>query len=248
MSETIYSDKIIVSCPLVHDKDGFYHLIYKTTNLKNGKIYIGKHTTKNPYDNYFGSGTNIIRAVKKYGIENFTKEIMYCFINENDAYLKEAEIVNLKFIDREDTYNIITGGNGLSSDDVRGEKNPFYGKHHKPEAKEKNSKSHKGENNWMFGKRGEKCPNYGKNNPMFGKKHTQDTRNKISKNHADFSGAKNPQAKGILKLDTFGNIITEYGTMKECCEQEHISNGLFYKLIRNRILHNGFYIEYKPKS
>lgn len=64
MSETIYSDQIKVNCPLVHDEDGFYHLIYKTTNLKNGKIYIGKHTTKNPYDNYFGSGTNIIRAVK----------------------------------------------------------------------------------------------------------------------------------------------------------------------------------------
>lgn len=33
-----------------------YYTIYKTTNLINGKYYIGKHQTENIYDNYYGSG------------------------------------------------------------------------------------------------------------------------------------------------------------------------------------------------
>jgi len=48
--------------------------IYKTTNKINGKIYIGKDTTSNPQ--YLGSGKLIKRAILKYGVENFTKEIL----------------------------------------------------------------------------------------------------------------------------------------------------------------------------
>lgn len=46
-------------------------IIYKTTNLINGKIYIGRDKYDDP--NYLGSGVYYKRAEKKYGKENFRK-------------------------------------------------------------------------------------------------------------------------------------------------------------------------------
>lgn len=49
-----------------------YYWIYKITNLLNGKMYIGQHTTDNLDDGYMGSGIHIERAVKK--LKPFTEE------------------------------------------------------------------------------------------------------------------------------------------------------------------------------
>lgn len=248
MSNIIYNGKIKVNCPLICDKSGYYHLIYCIANKMNGKIYIGKHTTKDPYDKYMGSGKLIIQAIKKYGIENFTKEILYCFTNEIDAFLKEEELVTLEFIDRSDTYNMVVGGHGFRSEGTKGARNPFYNKHHTQELRAKMSKTRKGK----FA---------GENHPLFGKHHTQESRAKMSKSaigkHSgkqngmygrDQSDEKNPNAKTILKLDEFNNIIFEYETMKKCMEQEDLYPRKLRKLIKNHILYNGFYFEFKYKK
>ena len=50
-----------------------YYIVYKTINLVNNKFYIGKHRqTIDPhqFDGYYGSGTQIQRAIKKYGKHN----------------------------------------------------------------------------------------------------------------------------------------------------------------------------------
>lgn len=88
------------------------YLIYKVTCTINGMIYIGYHSTDNINDDYLGSGKYLLSAIKKYGRENFNKEILHIFENKKDALLKEAEIVNREFIRRKDTYNLKIGGEG----------------------------------------------------------------------------------------------------------------------------------------
>lgn len=59
----------------------------------NGKTYTGKHQTDNLDDGYMGSGKLIRRAIAKYGAENFTKEILHAFENEEEMNAKEKELV-----------------------------------------------------------------------------------------------------------------------------------------------------------
>jgi len=92
-------------------KDNIY--IYKTTNLINGKIYIGQHASNNKKDIYLGSGTYILKAIKKYGKENFKKEILYNSIPcRYHLDLKEQEYINKFNSLVPNGYNISIGGNG----------------------------------------------------------------------------------------------------------------------------------------
>lgn len=88
------------------------HIIYKITNLVNNKIYVGAHSTEDINDSYMGSGIAVKKAQKKYGMNNFVKEILHVFDTREEMYEKEREIVNLEFINRPDTYNAGIGGKG----------------------------------------------------------------------------------------------------------------------------------------
>lgn len=89
--------------------------IYLITNKVNGKQYVGQHH----YDgegmdaSYKGSGVLLKQAYKKYGVENFTMEIIeYC----SDFYLDSLEV---KYISDYNTktpngYNLTDGGGGCA--------------------------------------------------------------------------------------------------------------------------------------
>ena len=91
--------------------------VYKITNKINGKIYIGKRKYEGNINNdsYMGSGKLIKEAIKKYGKQNFNKEIINVFDNENDAFKLEKMLVTEEFCKRADTYNIHEGGTGSFS-------------------------------------------------------------------------------------------------------------------------------------
>ena len=89
-----------------------YYTIYKTYNLINGKEYVGKHQTQNINDEYMGSGKLVQRAIKKYGKENFVKEILFVFDSEQEVNDKEKELVTQEYINSKLSYNLCPGGHG----------------------------------------------------------------------------------------------------------------------------------------
>lgn len=68
--------------------------VYKTINLVNNKFYIGQDSKDDP--SYLGSGVKIKNAIKKYGRNNFRKEIIESDI-ENLEKLNEREIYWINF-------------------------------------------------------------------------------------------------------------------------------------------------------
>lgn len=93
-------------------------IVYKTINLITKKIYVGKDTKNDP--NYLGSGTYLRNSVKKYGKENFRKEILEeC---KDHDILCQREIYWIKELDSmnpEIGYNILPGGEGWDSESAK---------------------------------------------------------------------------------------------------------------------------------
>jgi len=85
-------------------------IVYKITNLINGRYYIGRHATKNVNDSYMGSGIAIRNAIEKYGIENFKKEIIAEAESREELWELEKRIVNETVVSDEKSYNMAYGG------------------------------------------------------------------------------------------------------------------------------------------
>ncbi len=84
-------------------------VIYCTTNLLNGRRYIGLDSKNNP--NYLGSGKAFKLAVKKYGRENFRKDILtHCKNIEELLTKEEFYIRRLNAVESNKFYNIAEGG------------------------------------------------------------------------------------------------------------------------------------------
>ena len=125
--------------------------IYKITNKLNGKIYVGKR--QKPYfdDSYWGSGKYLISAIKKYGIENFEREVI-CWCKDKQE-LWDKEKYYIKLWNCQDTsigYNIGKGGEGgcPHTDEWKiKHSGPGNGRYHKEvtqETRDKISKANKG--------------------------------------------------------------------------------------------------------
>ena len=86
-----------------------YYLIYRIKNKINGNYYIGSHKTKEINDTYLGSGNLIVKAIKKYGKDNFEKEYIFFAFDEESMKWAESQLVILNDVDKK-SYNLIEGG------------------------------------------------------------------------------------------------------------------------------------------
>ena len=90
-----------------------YGYIYKTVNNKTGKIYIGQHHSSTFDNTYLGSGLLLQRAIKKYGTESFSVELLEWCVSK--THLDEREKYHISkycSIDNTIGYNIANGGQG----------------------------------------------------------------------------------------------------------------------------------------
>lgn len=90
------------------------HKVYKITNNINDKFYVGvtKGTLEYRFNSHCIAESYIGRSIRKYGKENFSIETIHSFSTKDESYNKEAEIVDRKFLKRDDTMNEMLGGCG----------------------------------------------------------------------------------------------------------------------------------------
>lgn len=150
-------------------------IIYKTTNLINNKIYIGQSIKNN--SNYLGSGYIFKKAIKKYGKQNFKKEIIETCDSIKELNKREIYWINFyNSTDKNIGYNINEGGKNARQTKeskikislaLKGKKSKRLNYKHSEETlnKIKESKIKNG----TYGISG-----------MLNKQHTEETRNKIS--------------------------------------------------------------------
>lgn len=164
-----------------------YYLIYRTTNTLTNEWYAGAHKTEDKNDTYPGSGDRIKNSINKYGRENFIREILEEFANEDDMYLKEDD-----YIDLADPLclNISPGGRGNSFRHI----NEIFTEEQRKSRAQKSAKTRKEK---YTPEQRKEWSNNARNNmktdkPFLGKIHTEETKDKISKsNKISVLGVKN---------------------------------------------------------
>lgn len=123
-----------------------HSFVYKTTNTVNGRQYVGSHSTNNVEDGYLGSGHALLKAVKKYGKDCFTREIIEFLDTPGEAFEKEVQYIEQFNTLQPNGYNLSpTGGIGVvgwCSDETREKlRQARIGKKHSDDVKRKIGKS-----------------------------------------------------------------------------------------------------------
>ncbi len=197
--------------------------IYKITNLKNNKIYIGRAISlkdrKSKHKRRINN-TLISRAIKKYGWSNFKWEVL--------EYCKPEELTNKEqfYFDKlqpfdENGYNLLRTST----------ENPMEGKFHSKETRERLSKIKKeanltGNRNPFFGKHHteenkkirslDMSKRYlGSNNPFYNKNHTEESKLKISKKNK--GKCHKHEYKPVNQYDLYGNFIQKHESISKAC-------------------------------
>ena len=158
-----------------------FGFVYITTNLINGKRYVGRckmETTRpNAWKYYLGSGHVLKEAIKKYGKENFLKNIIS--FAYSDEELNKQEIETIKFLNAVKDENYYNISDGLYC-------NPWENKTEEEQKEIREKIKNKSRKNVLSSEEYQKYIEdlrekmSGENNPFYGKHHTEETKRIIS--------------------------------------------------------------------
>ena len=192
-----------------------HNYFYKITNLITGKFYYGIHSTNDLDDGYFGSGTALKSAVKKYGIDSFKKEIICDYKTRKDVSDHEGIVVTVKMINNENSYNLRTGGDNE------------YIFNHSEETKKKISKSSIGKIFSEVTKKKLRDLQLGKTRSEITKKRISDSKigKKLGENHPN---AKKCSINGNI-FPTFIDVARVYKITRNTVARRIKSNSLKFK-------------------
>lgn len=188
-------------------------IVYVTTNLINGRKYLGKRCHKKR--GYLGSGIALNEAIKKYGKDNFHKVIIAEYSTLEEAAAEEKRLSILwDVVNSSEWYNVIPGGTGGSQ----------KGRILSEETKKRISDAKKGTPSWNAGLKGK--------NDLRCKLSTE-VRDKISRSNKGKKGVKgkdHPLSKRVIFLDKHGQKYYTKGIGQFCRE-----NGISESNIRWRL-------------
>lgn len=210
-----------------------YYYVYLTTNLINGKKYIGQHYGELD-DYYLGSGSILKKAILKYGRKNFKKEIIEICKDYNELNIAERKwITEYNAVYNDNFYNIAEGG--FNS-------NPCVGltEEQKENRRKKLSEASKGSKNYFYGKHIK-----GKDHPRYGTHFSEETKEKMRQKKI---GGLSPTAKKIAIYDENNVFIRTFDTQKEfkifLGLSPNGSTDTLKKYIRENKLYHGYYVKY----
>ena len=187
----------------------YYGFIYITTNMKNGKKYLGQKKFDCHWKSYIGSGKAFQNAVKKYGKDNFHRSIILFCKSPEELNKAERDLsIFLNVVESDDWYNEVYGGGSVN------------GFHFSEDTKRKISLSRKGKRPTLETKKkmseAQKLrmsdPN---NHPNYKKTASAETRKRMSEARKGlFVGAKSATSIPVVVVKADG-VSTTYGSIKE---------------------------------
>ena len=200
-----------------------YGYIYETTNLINGKKYIGQHVASEFDPNYKGSGKYLWRAINAYGWSNFSARMLCPCFSQEELDAEEIDyIAHCNAVESPDYYNLQAGGQvgnisgSKLSDSTRRKmselrKGRDLSYMQTPEIRKKRGVAMSRYNKKVGRWQGDSNPSHnktwteedrkdwslrltGEGNPFYGKKHSEETKLRISQGRL---GSNNPCYKKI---------------------------------------------------
>ncbi len=237
------------------------YTVYVHQNKTNGKRYVGitSRDVKIRWKKGYGYSDKlpIGRAIRKYGWDGFTHEILYTNLTEAEAKQIEIDLIK-KWNTQSDLYgyNICSGGEGVKgwhpSEETKrkisesakrrtGENNPNFGHRWTDEMKAKAGERKRRENlsEETLKKMSEAASDReGSNNPFFGKHHTDEAKQNMAKY----------RQRPVKMFDIDMTFIREFPSIKNAQEETGIHKVAISNCCRGVTKTSGGYIwQYSDK-